>query len=303
MAEIILKTENLNKSYKKHKILNDINITLKKGGIYALIGENGAGKTTLMKIIVGLSFKTSGEMELFQKTNDNDIQNERCRIGSIIEQPAIYTNMNAYDNMNIARIQKGVTDVKEINRLLNLVGLDINNKKKTKNYSLGMKQRLAIAICLLGSPDFLVLDEPINGLDPKGVFEIRNILIELSKNENVTILISSHNLEELHKTATNFIILSKGKIKKTLTEQQLNKDCKKHISITVDNLQKLIVTLEQKLQTTNYTVIDDNNIKLYDYLDNIEVLSKALLEENIVVTKLSVSQDSLENYYMNIIGD
>jgi len=301
MSDFILTTNNLTKVYQGTTVLKDINLSLKRGEIYALIGENGAGKTTLMRIILGLAFKTSGDFTLFGENNYSHMKNQKYRIGCIIEQPALYLNMNAYDNMNITRIQKGIPDTSKINELLALVGLDIDNKKKTKTYSMGMKQRLSIALSLLGSPEFLVLDEPINGLDPRGIMDIRNILISISKKENVTILISSHNLEELYKTATNFIILNKGKVKEMMTDAELDEKCKKHILISSTDINKLATTLEQKLNTTNFKVINKTDVKLYDYLNDIQSVTKIMVEENIMLTNISINQDSLEEYYIKVM--
>lgn len=194
MSEIICQTIDLNKKYKKISILNNINIKVRRGEIYGLIGENGAGKTTLIKILTGLIFKTDGKIILFNKEDEANISLARKKIGSIIETPALHLEMTAKQNLEIQRIQKGITDKNCIDKVLSLVNLDNIGDKKAKNFSLGMKQRLGLAIALLGDPELLILDEPLNGLDPTGIKELRELLIKLNKENGITIIISSHIL-------------------------------------------------------------------------------------------------------------
>ena len=215
MSEYILKTSNLTKKYKNYKAINNVSLSLEAGKIYGLIGRNGAGKSTFMKLIAGLSYPDEGHIELFGHTKESEIQLERKRIGCMIESPSINLSMTAKENMKLHRIIRGIPDEKIEDELLSL--LDINNtgKKKVKNFSLGMKQRLGIAITLINSPEFLILDEPINGLDPLGVVEIRKLLTKLCTEQNMTILISSHNLPEMYQLATDYIFINKGEIIQT----------------------------------------------------------------------------------------
>ena len=203
MNEIILKTNNLSKSYKNFTAINQVNIQINKGDIYGLIGRNGAGKTTLMKIITTLTNKTNGEFELFNH-KDNDLTQTKRRIGCLIENPAFFSNLSAYDNLKYYAIQKGITDNNQIIQSLKLVGLEDTKNKKFKNFSLGMKQRLGIAFAILDNPDFIILDEPINGLDPIGISDLRDTFKRLNEEKNITILISSHILSELYLLATRF---------------------------------------------------------------------------------------------------
>ncbi|MCL6603189.1 MAG: ABC transporter ATP-binding protein [Paenibacillus sp.] len=302
MKEYVLRTDNLTKSYRGVNALHGVSVTLKAGKIYGLIGQNGAGKTTLMRLVAGLSFPTSGTLELFGHRGDKALQLERKRLGCMIEYPSITPGMTAMDNLRLHRIIRGIPNEEVELELLTIVGLSNTGNKKAKNFSLGMKQRLGIAIALLGNPELLILDEPINGLDPIGVVEIRNLLKKLCEERQMTILISSHNLPELYQTATDYIIIHKGEVKQSLTLAQLEERCKHHIVISSDNLEKLVSVLEMELNTTNYTVMPDKTVKLYDYLDQKEQVSRVLFENGILVTNLSNAGDTLEDYFFSIVG-
>lgn len=302
MNKYILKVDNLTKSYHGVNALNNVSVTLEAGKIYGLIGQNGAGKTTLMRLVSGLSFPTSGSIELFGHTGEKSLQLERKRLGCMIEYPSLIPNMTAKENLKYQRIMRGIPDKEVEDELLKLVGLADTGKKKAKNFSLGMKQRLGIAVSLLGNPELLILDEPINGLDPIGVVEIRNLLKRLCEEKQMTILISSHNLPELYQTATDYIIIHKGEIKEALTLEQLEECCKHHLLISCDDPEKLASVLEMKLNTRNYKVMPNKSIKLYDYLDAKERVAKTLFENGIVVTNLSSEGDTLEDYFISIVG-
>ena len=302
MKEYILKTNNLTKSYHGTNALKDVSVTLEAGKIYGLIGQNGAGKSTLMRLVTGLSIPTSGSMELFGHSGKKDLQEERKRLGSMIEYPSLTLNMTARENLKLHRIMRGIPNKEIEEELLELVGLTATKKKKAKDFSLGMKQRLGIAIALLGNPEFLILDEPINGLDPLGVVEIRKLLKKLCEERQMTILISSHNLPELYQTATDYIIIHKGEIKQILTLAQLEECCKHHLLIGCEELEKLVWVLEMKLKTTNYKVMPNKTVKLYDYLDEKERVARVLFENQIIVTNLSNQGDTLEDYFISIVG-
>ena len=303
MNKYVLKTNSLTKSYHGVNALHDMSVTLEAGKIYGLIGQNGAGKSTLMRIIAGLSFPTSGSFELFGHTGERDLQQERKRLGCMIEYPSLTPNMTAKENLKLHRIMRGIPNKEIEDELLEIVGLIDTKKKKAKNFSLGMKQRLGIAIALLGNPEFLILDEPINGLDPLGVVEIRNLLKKLCEERQMTILISSHNLPELYQTATDYIIISKGEVKQTLTLAQLEERCKHHILISCDEPAKLASVLEMELNTSNYKVMPDETIKLFDYIDEKERVSRVLFENGIIVTNFSNEGDTLEDYFISIVGE
>ena len=302
MKEYVLRTNSLTKSYRSFHALQEVTLALEPGRIYGLIGQNGAGKTTLMRVITGLSFPTSGDIELFGHSDQKERKGELKRIGSLIEYPIFSGNMTAKENMKLHRIIKGIPNSDLDDELLELVGLSNTGRKKAKDYSLGMKQRLGIAIALLGSPEFLILDEPVNGLDPLGVVEVRNIIKKMCEERHMTILISSHNLPELYQTATDYIIIDSGRIKKTLTHEELEECCQRHIRIECGEPEKLVSVLETQLNTTNYKVMGDKSVKLYDYLEQKELVTKALFENKILLTGFSVEGDTLENYFISVIG-
>lgn len=302
MKEYVLKTDALTKTYKGVNALHEVSLALERGKIYGLIGQNGAGKTTLMRIIAGLAFPSKGSFSLFGKSTEKDLAHERKRMGCIIDYPGLNGGMTALENMRLYRVMRGIPNKEIEGELLHLVGLSNTGKKKARNFSMGMKQRLGIAIALIGNPAFLILDEPINGLDPLGVVDVRNLLKNLCTEKNISILISSHNLPELYQTVTDYIIIHEGKIKETLTVEQLDECCKKHILIKCDKVEELIRVLESELRTSNYKVMPDKSIKLYEYLNEKERVARILAEHKIIVTDFSVQGDTLENYFISAIG-
>lgn len=301
MNEIILKTNNLSKSYKNFTAINQVNIQINKGDIYGLIGRNGAGKTTLMKIITTLTNKTNGEFELFNH-KDNDLTQTKRRIGCLIENPAFFSNLSAYDNLKYYAIQKGITDNNQIIQSLKLVGLEDTKNKKFKNFSLGMKQRLGIAFAILENPDFIILDEPINGLDPIGISDLRDTFKRLNEEKNITILISSHILSELYLLATRFCILEQGHVIKELTKEELDTECSKCIVIKTDDTKKATVILEKELNTTNYQVVNNEEIRLYDYLEQSQKINKVLVKNDVNIKQIQETGISLEDYFKSLIN-
>lgn len=302
MGNMVLETRDLSKQYKSQLALNHVNLSLQQGKIYGLIGKNGAGKTTLMRMIAGLGFPTQGSILLFGTENRRELESAGKRIGSLIESPGLVAGMSAKENMHLQCLMKGMPDYGIENELLELVGLKNTGKKKVKNFSLGMRQRLGIATTLIGNPDLLMLDEPINGLDPAGVIEIRNLIKKLSAYENKTILISSHNLPELYQVATDFIIIHEGEIREILSHEELDERCKCYISLEAANVNQLTAVLEEKLHTQNFQVMPDNCVKLFDFLDERERVGRVLHDNDVILTNISVCETSLENYFMNVIG-
>ena len=221
MKEAVLKTYNLCKKYKDQMAVDNVSMTIRKGDIYGFIGQNGAGKTTLIRMITGLAHRTSGEIELFGGSGEEALNKGREFIGSLIESPAFYKNMTARENLEVSRLVRNIPGKECIDEVLNLVGLKDTGKKKVKDFSLGMRQRLGIANALLGNPKLLILDEPINGLDPMGIIEIRELLKKINKEKDITILISSHILDELFRVATDYIFISQGTIKKNFTYEEI----------------------------------------------------------------------------------
>lgn len=303
MNSIILEARELTKAYKQTAVLDSVNLKLEKGKIYGFIGQNGAGKTTFLRVVTGLAFQSSGSLSLWGKSDISQLQEQRKRIGCIIETPALYPNLTAYQNMEVQRIQRGIPNKSVIEKCLAMVGLKDTGKKSVRNFSLGMRQRLGIAQALLNTPEFLILDEPINGLDPSGIVEIRKLLKSLNREYGMTILVSSHILEELYQTASEFILINKGKIIEKISERELDERCKRHIAIkTADALRALLV-LEERLHTENVRLMPDGIIRLYDFLDNTELVAEVLAREQILVTGLWVSGDTLEDYFLNRIGE
>lgn len=302
MGKVVLETRDLSKQYKSQLALSHVNLSLQQGKIYGLIGKNGAGKTTLMRMIAGLGYPTQGSILLFGTENRRGLEAAGKRIGSLIEAPGVVAGMSAKENMHLQCLMKGMPNYEIEDELLKLVGLKDTGKKKVKNFSLGMKQRLGIATTLIGNPDLLMLDEPINGLDPAGVIEIRNLIKKLSTCENKTILISSHNLPELYQVATDFIIIHKGEIREVLSHEELDERCKCYISLAAANVNQLTAVLEEKLHTQNFQVMPDNSVKLFDFLDERERVGRVLHENDVIITNISVCETSLEDYFMHVIG-
>ena len=301
MQEIVLQTNNLTKKYKDFVALDNVTITIHKGDTYGLIGRNGAGKTTLMKTITTLTDKTGGSFSLF--SSEEELTESKRRIGCLIESPAFFDNLTAYQNLKYYSIQKGIVDEKQIDKVLKIVDLFKEKNKKFKKFSLGMKQRLGIAFAILDNPDFIILDEPINGLDPIGIKEIRDTLKRLNEEEKITILISSHILSELYLIANHFCFIDKGKIIKDISKEELDLECSKCIVIRTKDVKKGAVVLEKELSTTNYKVIDNTEIRLYDYLENSAKVNKTLLTNGIEITEIYESGISLEDYFNSLIKE
>ena len=298
--EIILETNNLVKKYKNFKALNHTNIHIEKGSIYGLIGKNGAGKTTLIRIICGLQKPTSGSYNIYGVNNDSrEITNIRKRIGSIIETPSIYSEMSAKDNLIMQYKLVGMPNLDDIDSLLKLVGLDKTGNKKAKHFSLGMKQRLGIAIALANNPDFLILDEPINGLDPQGIIEIRELILKLNKEKRITILISSHYLDELSKIATHYGFLDNGSIISEISSKDLSQKLEHKFILKVTNQNAFIKYFEEN--KISYEVVDKETINVYGE-HNLSKFINKLSKKNLIADDIHEQEESLESYYMNLLG-
>lgn len=298
--EIVLETNNLEKRYKDFRALNHANIHIEKGAIYGLIGKNGAGKTTLIRIICGLQEPTSGSYIIYGKRNNStDIINARKRMGAIIETPSIYGEMTARDNIILQYKLVGMPEYDGVNELLKLVGLENTGKKKAKDFSLGMKQRLGIAIALASNPDFLILDEPINGLDPQGIIEIRELILKLNKEKRITILISSHYLDELSKIATHYGFLDSGSIIQEITSEELMKKMEHKLILKVSDEKEFVKYFEKN--KISYEVVDSKTINVYGKY-NLSKFINELSKKNLIADEIHEQQESLENYYMNLIG-
>ena len=298
--EYVLETNNLEKKYKDFRALASTNIHIEKGAIYGLIGKNGAGKTTLIRIICGLQEPTNGSYIIYGKSNNsNDIISARKRMGAIIETPSIYGEMTARDNLTLQYKLVGMPSLDGIDDLLKLVGLEDTGKKKAKNFSLGMKQRLGIAISLANNPDFLILDEPINGLDPQGIIEIRELILKLNKEKRITILISSHYLDELSKIATHYGFLDSGSVIQEITSEELMKKMEHKLILKVSNQKEFVKYFEEN--KISYDVVDNKTINVYGKY-NLSKFINELSKKNLIADEVHEQEESLENYYMNLIG-
>ena len=298
MNNTVIKLRDISKKRGQTEILNHLNMTVYQKDIYGFIGQNGAGKSTTMKIIMSLIKETQGQLELFDSL-DNQIN--RSRIGAIIENPAFYPYMTAYENLKYYVQYKGIVEINSIEKVLKMVGLENVRKKKYKNYSLGMKQRLGLALALINNPDLLILDEPLNGLDPQGIVELREILSHLNKKYGITMLISSHILYELEMIATRYGFIHQGQMIEEITAEKLQEKLKKYISLDVENIGLASITLEQKLHTENFKVMDDHTIYLYDFVNESSLVATTLIQEGVILNKMNISNVSLENYYLSLI--
>ena len=302
MKKVVLKTYNITKKYGEQLAVDNVNMTIKKGDIYGFIGQNGAGKTTLIRLITGLIHKSGGEIELLGANEENELNKARTMVGSLIESPSFYTNMTARENLEVSRLVRNIPGKKCIDEVLELVGLKDVEKKKVKNFSLGMRQRLGIANALMGNPKLLILDEPINGLDPMGIVEIRELLKKINKEKDMTILISSHILSEISELATTYGIISNGKLIEEITAKQLSKKCRQYIDLKVDNTARAVILLERELGISDYEVLEDSNIKVFSNLDNVGEVNSLLSRSGIIVESISVKGENLEEYFMNKVG-
>lgn len=302
MKKVVLKTYNITKKYGEQLAVDNVNMTIKKGDIYGFIGQNGAGKTTLIRLITGLIHKSGGEIELLGANEENELNKARTMVGSLIESPSFYTNMTARENLEVSRLVRNIPGNKCIDEVLELVGLKDVEKKKVKNFSLGMRQRLGIANALMGNPKLLILDEPINGLDPMGIVEIRELLKKINKEKDMTILISSHILSELSELATTYGIISNGKLIEEITAKQLSEKCRQYIDLKVDDTARAVILLERELGISDYEVLEDSNIKVFSNLDNAGEVNSLLSRSGIIVESISVKSENLEEYFMNKVG-
>ena len=271
---------------------------IKKGDIYGFIGRNGAGKSTTLKMIAGLIHSSFGEIKLFGGPSDNQIAHQR--IGILIEEAGLYPHLNAYDNLELQALSLGIVDKQVINDVLKLMNLEHVGSKKVKNFSMGMKQRLGIAMAMLGNPDFLILDEPINGLDPEGIREMRETLLKLNKEQGMTMIISSHILGELNKLATTFGIIKDGVLIQEISKDQLDEKCKEYLSIEVDNTEKACFVLEEMTEEIEYEVKDQTALHIYNYTDSSKLISE-FVNEGIAVQSATFHNQDLEEYFLSLM--
>lgn len=302
MREIILTTKQLTKRYHHTNVVNHVNLEIRQGDIYGLVGKNGAGKTTLLRLLTGQAFATDGSILLFGENSEEALNKGRKRIGAIIEAPSFYSYMSAEQNLEYYRMQRGIPGKHCVSEALEEVGLTDTGNKKYKSFSLGMKQRLGLALALMNKPEILMLDEPINGLDPFGIVEIRNLLIRLNQEKNITILISSHILSELSNLVTSYGFIENGALIKQLTAEELSKECNKYLELKVDNVERMTALLEKKLNCTSYKVTPEYSLHIYDYLEQPSIISELAVSNGIAVNQLMIKDINLESYFIQLVG-
>lgn len=300
MNDYVARSKELTKYYHDTCALNRVDIAVKRGEIYGLVGDNGAGKSTLLKMFAGQIYPSSGELELFGQHMSRELMQARTRMGVLIENPGFYSQLTIEQNMEYYRIQKGVPGGNSVEEALEMTGLLNIRKKCCKELSLGMKQRLGLAIALLGVPEFLLLDEPINGLDPSGIIEMRNLILRLNQEKNITILISSHILAELEHIATVYGFLKNGYLLEEISVEQLHKKCSDYVEIHVSEPEQYAVLLEQQLHHEEYQILPDRKIHVLNPDKEIDAYSQLASNSGLRVLELTRCRQSLEEYYMNL---
>lgn len=298
--DYVLKTNALSKNYGHFKALNGLSMNVPKGAIYGFVGKNGAGKTTLIRLICGLQNPSSGDYILYGRKNmEKEIVKSRRRMGAVVETPSIYLDMTAEENLKQQYRILGLPSFDGLYEILELVGLDDTGKKKARNFSLGMRQRLGIAIALVGDPDFLVLDEPVNGLDPQGIIEIRELILKLNRERQITVLISSHILDELSKLATYYGFIDNGSIVKEVSAAELEKTCRKCVHMEVSDTKELARVLDK--MKVEYKIFSDTEADVFAKI-KISQLTLELAKVNCEVISIQEKDESLESYYISLVG-
>lgn len=300
MTNTILRVSNISKIYGKHKALDKVSIEIKRGMVYGIIGANGAGKSTFMRTVMGLISTDEGDIELFGETGPKGLQRARRKMGQSIETPALYPELTAYKNMQVQAANGGVGD-REIDELLSMMNLGGTGKKKVKNFSLGMRQRLAIACTLVTNPEFLILDEPINGLDPSGIVEMREIIQRLVTERGMTVLLSSHILDELSQIATHYGILHDGKLINELSRDELSEVTRQYIELETNSSEKAVTVLDE-LNIKDYEVISSTVINIYERLDDAAKINHALVSAGVKVSRIATTRQKLEDYFLQLTG-
>lgn len=301
-SETVVKTDRVGKTYGKFRAVSDLSMEVKRGEIYALVGQNGAGKTTLLKLISGLSPASSGGLELFGQNSARGLEWARAHTGSMIETPGFFPYLSARRNLEYYCIQRGIKDAGRVGRALDFVGLSGAGTKKFKNFSLGMKQRLGLALAVIGDPQLLFLDEPINGLDPMGIAEFRQLILKLNREKEVTVVISSHILGELSQIATTYGFIHKGELVEHVSAAELAEKCRSCLKLDVDDAERAAAVLKDALSCEKVEITGKTSLLVDEKLDTPEVLVKALVENGVMVSQAYRSGITLEKYFIDLIG-
>lgn len=302
MQQPVLVTRGLAKRYGHFDALTPTNLYVPYGEIYGLVGRNGAGKTTLLRLITGQALPSAGEVELFGATASFELNEQRRRVGAMIETPSFYPYLTARENLEYYRLQRGIAGRACIQEALELVDLADAGQKKCRDFSLGMKQRLGLALALMNQPDLLLLDEPVNGLDPMGIVAFRNLLIRLNRERHVTIVVSSHILSEMENLATVYGFLDHGVLVEQIGAQQLRDKCRQYVEVRVDDAAHASTVLEQQLHCTQYEVLPGGVLHLYQFLDATEKVAAALMQNGIALRGIEVRGTTLEDYFVSLVG-
>ena len=302
MTAPALRLHGVSKHYGTVRAVDRVSLEVRPGELYALLGLNGAGKTTLMRLVAGLSVPSSGSIELFDSGTDAPRQRDLARIGTLIESPSLHGGMTARQNMHLHRLLRGVPDAAVEMQLLELVGLSDTAGKKVKNFSLGMRQRLGIALALIADPELLILDEPVNGLDPLGVVEVRRLVRELAAERGLTVLISSHNLPELFQTATDYLIVESGEVRMTLTLEELEAQTHQYLEVAAEDTERLVTVLEQAFPEAGARVMPGGAVRLPHHADQAEQVLRALITADVWPTRLAREGESLESFFLSVVG-
>lgn len=298
--DTVIETRGLAKRYGGFAALDDVSISVRRGEIFGVVGDNGAGKSTLFKLLSGLAFPTAGEVRLFDAHGQAALERQRARIGSMIEQPGFYPSLSVEKNLECCRIQKGVPGADKVGALLETVELEHARKRRAKDLSMGMKQRLGLAMALMGEPEVLVLDEPTSGLDPSGIVEMRDLLQRLNRERGVTVVLSSHHLAELEQVATEYAFLRRGRLMEQVSAEVLRARCADCIDIAVSDPARYVVLLEQELHHARYQVLPDGAVRVLDPQLDIEAYSGLASAHGLDIVKLERRRMSLEQYYFDL---
>lgn len=302
MQEIVLTANKLTKKYGSQNALDDVDLTVYSGDIYGIIGQNGAGKTTLMRVLNGLSEKTSGDFTFFGKSGA-DSDNVRQRIGCLIENPAFFPGLSVAQNLRYYSLQKGMTDDNNIEEALKMVGLYEERKKKYRKLSLGMKQRLGLALSFFDDPDLVFLDEPLNGIDPLGISKLRETICSLNREKGMTFVISSHILSELYNIANRFLFMDRGRVLCEMTKEEVDERCRRYISVETNDTPKAVAVLEEKMSLTDYNVVDKEHLRIYQTGLSAAEVNRTLVMNGSDVSEIFVSGLTLEDFYLSLIGE
>lgn len=297
--DYVLQTDHLTKVYGNAKVVNGVSMHVQKGDIYGFIGKNGAGKTTFMRMVAGMAQPTAGSIRLFES---EALEKQRVKIGSLIEEPGVHAAMTARENLEVVRLAYGLTDKRAVDEALAFVGLHDTPGKKVKDFSMGMKQRLGLALALLRNPDFLILDEPINGLDPAGIKEIREVLLRLNREREITLLVSSHILGELSKIATRYGIIRDGLLIEEFSAGELEEKCRRCHRLTVSNAEKAVYLLEEQLHISTYDVPQTGMLRIFEHPEQTAAINRALMLGGVDVIESYLTGLDLEGYFMERLG-